>query len=316
MARSMWTGVVSFGLVAVPVKVYSATSDHDVSFHQFQKGTSDRIRYQRVNERTGKEVDFDDIVKGAETADGSYVMLDADELDSVAPGRSRVLEIHTFVDQADIDPIYYQKAYYLGPGSDETGRTYALLRDAMAAADRVAIGTLVMRGKEYLAAIRPDGNVLVLETMYFADEIRDPKKELDDIPSRTTGKGRELTTAVQLVESMTGPWKPTEFRDTYTDRVQALIEAKRKGNEVEIADEAPAATSAVDLMSALRASVEAAKQRRGGSPKAAKKTAKKAGKTATKARKTAKKAAPAKNAAPAKKAAKATRKATGAKKAA
>jgi DNA end-binding protein Ku len=301
MARSMWTGVVSFGLVAVPVKVYPATTDHDVSFHQFEKGTSDRIRYQRVNERTGKEVDYDDIVKGAETGDGSYVMLDADELESVAPGRSRVLEIHTFVDQADIDPIYYQKAYYLGPGSDETGRTYALLRDAMAAADRVAIGTLVMRGKEYLAAIRPDGNVLVLETMYFADEIRDPKKELDDIPSRTTGKGKELTTAVQLVESMTGPWKPTEFRDTYADRVQALIKAKRKGDEVEVADEAPTATNAVDLMSALRASVEAAKQRRGGSAKkAAKKTtpAKKAKpakkttkKTAKKATKTARKAA-------------------------
>src|SRR6185312_14242541 len=113
MARSIWTGVISFGLVSVPVAMYSATHEHEVSFHQFEKGTSDRIRYRRVNERTGKEVDFDDIVKGAEVGGGRYVMLDADELDAVAPGRSRSLEIHRFVDTDDIDPIYYQKTYYL-----------------------------------------------------------------------------------------------------------------------------------------------------------------------------------------------------------
>jgi DNA end-binding protein Ku len=337
MARSIWTGVISFGLVSVPVKVFSATKDHDVSFHQFQKDTSDRIRYQRVNERTGKEVDYADIVKGAEVSDGSYVMLDADELESVAPGRSRSLDIHTFVDQADIDPIYYQKAYYLAPGSDETARTYALLRDAMADAGRVAIGTLVMRGKEYLAAIRADGALLVLETMYFADEIRDPDTELDTVPSRVKAKPQELKMAVQLIDSMTGPWKPTEFRDTYTDRVNDLIEAKRKGNEVTPADEAPAPTNVVDLMSALRASVEAAKQRRGGSATGTKATgsAKKASagtkssgskKSASGSKKTtsaSSKAGPAKKAtsaskkaAPAKKSASASKKAAPAKKSA
>jgi DNA end-binding protein Ku len=195
-------------------------------------------------------------------------MLDPDELDSVAPGRSRVLEIHTFVEQADIDPVHYQKAYYLGPGADETARTYALLRDAMAKADRVAIGTLVMRGKEYLAAIRAHDDILVLETMYFADEIRDPDEVLDTVPGRAGGKPNELKTAVQLIDSMTGPWRPEEFRDTYTDRVNELIEAKRKGNEVTVADEAPAATNAVDLMEALRASVQAARKGRGGAKKA------------------------------------------------
>jgi DNA end-binding protein Ku len=276
MARSIWTGVVSFGLVSVPVKVYSATKDHDVSFHQFEKDTSDRIRYQRVNERTGKEVDYADIVKGAEVCDGNYVMLDSDELDSVAPGRSRSLEIHMFVDRTEIDPIFYQKAYYLGPGSDETVRTYALLRDAMADADRVAIGTLVMRGKEYLAAIRADGDILVLETMFFADEVRDVADSLDSVPSRAKPDKKELNVAVQLIDSMTASWTPSDFRDTYTDRVNELIAAKAEGNEIEVAEDAPAPTSAVDLMRALRASVEAASKRRGQKAAPAKGAAKKA----------------------------------------
>jgi DNA end-binding protein Ku len=277
MARPIWTGVISFGLVSVPVKLHSATRDHDVSFHQFEKDTSDRIRYQRVNERTGKEVDYSDIVRGTEVGDGNLVMLDADELDSVAPGRSRRLDIHTFVEQSDIDPIYYQKTYFLAPGSEETGPTYALLRDAMAGAGRVAIGTLVMRNKEYLVAIRPDdglhAGLLVLETMFFADEIRDPGDELDSIPSRTRAKPKELKVATQLIDSMTGPWKPADYRDTYTDRVNELIEAKRKGNEVTPAEEAPKPTNAVDLMTALRASVEAARQGRPARKAAAKKSA-------------------------------------------
>jgi DNA end-binding protein Ku len=118
MARPLWTGVISFGLVSVPVALYSATHDHEVSFHQFEKGTGDRIRYHRVNERTGKEVDYDDIVKGADIGDGKYVMLDPDELDAIAPGRSRSLEVHAFVALDEIDPVYYQKTYYLAPGSD------------------------------------------------------------------------------------------------------------------------------------------------------------------------------------------------------
>lgn len=309
MARSIWTGVVSFGLVSVPVKVYSATKDHDVSFHQFEKGTGDRIRNKRVNERTGKEVDYGDIVKGAEVSDGNYVMLDADELDSVAPGRSRSLEIHTFVEQDEIDPMYYQKSYYLGPGSDETVNTYALLRDAMADAGRVAIGTLVMRGKEYLAAIRADGDVLVLETMFFADEIRKAAKVLDNVPSRAKAKPKERAIAVQLIDSMTAKWKPADFRDSYTNRVTKLIAAKAKGKEVTVAEEAPTATKAVDLLEALRASVEAASTRRGKKTTTAKATPKKkapARKTATKKaapKKTAAKKAPAKKTAAKKKAA-------------
>jgi DNA end-binding protein Ku len=298
MARAIWTGVVSFGLVSVPVALYSATHEHEVSFHQFEKDTSDRIRYHRVNERTGREVDYDDIVKGADIGGGQYVMLDPDELDAIAPGRSRTLEIHTFVELDDIDPIYYQKSYFVGPGSGETAKTFALLRDAMAKTNRAAIGTLVMRNKEYLAAIRAQDELLVLETMFFADEVRDPHKEIDDLPSQTRTRPQEMKMATQLIDSMSGPWQPEDYRDTYTDRVKDLIKAKKKGAEVTLADQAPEPTPVTDLMEVLRRSVDAAKQSRGGAKKAAKRATK-----ATSAKTTAakKQSAPAKKATTAKK---------------
>ena len=170
MARSIWTGSLSFGLVNVPVKLYSATHEHEVSFHQFQKGTSSRIRYKRVNEDTGDEVDFEDIVKGAEIDDGRYVIITPEELESVEPGKSRTIDITDFVDAAEIDPIYFQKSYYLGPADDTAKKAYALLAHAMEKAERIGIATFVMRDKQYLAAIRPHDGLLLLETMFFADE--------------------------------------------------------------------------------------------------------------------------------------------------
>ncbi len=282
MARPIWTGAITFGLVSVPVRMYSATHDHEVSFHQFAKGTSDRIRYKRVNERTGKEVGYDDIVKGADVGGGDYVLLEQDELDAVAPGRSKSLEIDRFVDLDDIDPIYYQKTYYLGPGGGETAKVYALLRDAMADANRAAVGTLVMRGKEYLAAIRPQDKLLMLQTMYFADEVRDPAEQLDDLPGRNAAKPAELHMAQQLIDSMSGPWRPADFRDTYTDRVQELIKEKEAGREVTPAAEAPEPTDVTDLFEVLRRSVADAAKRRGSG--AAAKKAKPAAKKTTKAK--------------------------------
>ena len=305
MARPIWTGVISFGLVAVPVRMYSATRDHEVSFHQFEKGTSDRIRYQRVNERTGGEVDYADIVRGADVGGGQHVLLDPDELDAVAPGRSKSLDIHAFVALDEIDPVYYARAYYLGPGGSESARTYALLRDAMADADRAAIGTLVMRGKEYLAAIRGDGDVLVLQTMHFADEVRDPKKEVAAVPGKVKLRPAELSMAAQLIDSLAGPWRPTDYRDTYTDRVNELIEAKKAGEEITETAPAPAATGASDLMDVLRRSVEDARSRRGArsSKKAAPKKAapKKAAPKRAAAKKAPAKKAPARKKAAAKK---------------
>jgi DNA end-binding protein Ku len=264
MARAIWSGVLTFGLVSVPVELYSATETHGPVFHQFEKGTSDRIRYQRVNERTDDEVEYSDVVKGADIGGGHYVMLDQDELDSVAPGRSRSMEIRTFVDLADIDPIYFDKTYYLGPRGEETGKVYALLREAMASSDKAAIASFVMRGKEYLAAVRADGDLLALETLFFADEVREPHQQISNLPGRVKLTRQELRMARQLIESMTGPWKPSDYRDTYTDRVNDLIEAKKKNEEFQPADEAPPETNLTDLTEALRASVEEAKKARGG----------------------------------------------------
>ncbi|MCU7727979.1 Ku protein [Actinoplanes sp. KI2] len=291
MARPIWTGAITFGLVSVPVAMYSATHEHEVSFHQFEKNTSDRIRYRRVNERTGKEVDYDDIVKGADVGGGEYVLLDQEELDAVAPGRSRSLAIDRFVDLDDIDPIYYQKTYFLGPAGEDTARVYGLLRDAMTDANRAAIGTLVMRGKEYLAAIRPDGDLLVLQTMFFADEVRDPKEEIDGLPRKGTAKKNELSMAQQLIDSMAGAWRPKDFRDTYTDRVNDLIEQKKAGKQITAAEPAPEPTNVTDLFEVLKRSVENAQKRRSSS--APRKTPPKK----TSAKKTAAKKAPAKKAA-------------------
>lgn len=257
----IWSGVLSFGLVAIPVELYSATEAHRPVFHQFEEGTADRIRYQRVNERTGDEVGYADVVKGADTGGGNYVMLDQDELDSVAPGRSRSLDIHTFVDLDEIDAIYFDKTYFLGPGK-EAAKPYALLRDAMEHSGKAAIASFVMRGKEYLAAVRADGGLLALETLFFADEVRDPRAEIDTLPGRVKLSQQEVRMARQLVDTMSGPWTPSQYRDTYTDRVNELIEAKKNEKEFQPAAEPPAATDVSDLTAALQASVDAAKKTR------------------------------------------------------
>ena len=266
MARAIWTGSVSFGLVNVPVGLYSATKDHDVHFHQFEKGTKSRIRNERVNEDTGDEVAFKDIVKGAELSDGGYVMLTPEELESVEPGRSRTIDISDFIDAAEIDPIYYQKSYYLAPSDDAAKKAYMLLLKAMDKAGRIGVATFVMRGKQYLAAIRPSDNVLVLETMHFADEVRDPADELDQLPIRTKVTGKDLDMAVSLVKAMTSPWKPKNYRDTYTERVQKLIDAKKKNREIVVPEELEEDDGAkvVDLLDALQASVDSAKGHKPG----------------------------------------------------
>ncbi|MFN2562798.1 MAG: Ku protein [Jatrophihabitans sp.] len=301
MARAIWSGVLSFGLVSVPIEIYSATEAHEPSFHQYEKGTKDRIRYQRVNERTGKEVEYADIVKGIESG-RTLIQLDQDELDAVAPGRSRAMEIDRFVDLDEIDPIYFAKTYFLGPKGEENKKTYALLRDAMAATNRAAIASFVMRGKEYLAAVRPDGDVLALETMFFADEVRTASDEVSDLPGKVKLRPDELRMAKQLIDSMRGEWRPTDFRDTYTDRVNELIKAKKAKKDYSPADEAPTATDAVDLMEALRQSVDAAK-RGGRSPAVKKSPAKKPAARKPAAKKSAAKKPAAKKSAARKKAA-------------
>lgn len=262
MARPIWNGAINFGLVTVPVELYGATEDHTISFRQFERGTSDRIRYKRVNERTGKEVAFSDIVKGAEIGGGDYVIIEPDELDAIAPGRSRTIDISAFVDIDDIDPIHYQKTYWLAPAKEEYGRAYSLLLQAMRKSNRAGVATFVMRGKEYLTAVRAGEELLILTTLLFAEDLRDPAKELKSLPDITPARGKELDMAISLIESMSEEWKPDEYHDTYTQRVEQLIEDKKEGREY-VTEEAPSEpTKVVDLFEALAKSVESRKKKR------------------------------------------------------
>ncbi|PNG24145.1 non-homologous end joining protein Ku [Streptomyces cahuitamycinicus] len=264
MARAIWTGVVTFGLVSVPVGLYSATRDHTVHFHQLQRGTADRIRNRRVNERTGDEVGTGDLVKGYEVGEGEYVLVEPEELDEIAPGRSQTIDITDFVDLEEIEPVYFDRTYYLAPRGKEYTKVYELLRAALAQSNRVGIATFVMRGKQYLTALRAEDKVLVLQTLHWADEVRDPLKELPEMPSGRAGKGKELDMALQLVDSLSGAWEPSRYRDTYQEKVRELVKAKAEGQEIAAAEEAPAATNVVDLMQALQGSID---QARGGERK-------------------------------------------------
>jgi DNA end-binding protein Ku len=265
VARPIWSGAINFGLVTVPVELYSATEDHTISFRQFQRGTSDRIRYKRVNERTGEEVPFSDIVKGADLGGGDYVIIEPDELDAIAPGRSRTIDISAFVDLDEIDPIHFQKTYWLAPSKEEYGRAYSLLLQAMAKTNRAGVATFVMRGKEYLTAIRPGDNMLILTTLLFPEDLRDPAKELKSVPEVIPARGKELDMAVTLIDSMAEEWDPNNYHDTYTQRVEKLIEDKAAGREVISEAEPSQPTKVVDLFDALSRSVEGRKKRRSGS---------------------------------------------------
>ena len=256
MARTIWKGSLSSGLVNVPIGVYPATQDKSIHFNQFERGTSDRIRYKKVNERTGNEVESGDIVKGVDLGGGEYVILSEDELAAAEPERSRYIEITDFVSLDEIDPVYFNTTYYLAPEGDTAGKAYSLLRQAMQDSGKVAIATFVMRNKEYLVAIRPEADVLALETMYFADEVRSPANELPNLPNAEEPSDREVKMAELLIESMVGSWDPNRYHDTHRQKVEALIEEKRQGKTIVTSATAPA-SKVVDLMAALSASIKA-----------------------------------------------------------
>lgn len=253
--RTTWKGSLSFGLVNVPIGVYPATQDKTVHFNQFEEGTSDRIRYRKVNERTGDEVETGRIVRGVDVGGGDYVILSDDELEAAEPEKSRTIEITDFVDLDEIDPIYYRSSYYLAPDGEAAAKAYALLRRAMREANRVGIATMVMRTKEYLVAVRPDEDLLVMETMYFSDEIR-PKDDLLEIPSDEHLTEREIDTAKMLIDAMASDWDPDRYADTYRERVQALVRQKLEGKEIVTEAAPPQRAPVVDLIAALNASME------------------------------------------------------------
>jgi len=257
MARTTWKGSLSFGLVNIPIGLYAATQDKSIHFNQFEDGTSDRIRYKKVNERTGQEVEADKIVKGVDLGGGEYVLLSDAELASAEPERSRSIEITDFVSLDEIDPVYFNTTYYLAPEGDAAAKAYGLLRQAMAESGKVAIATFVMRNKEYLVAIRPEADVLALETMYFADEVRSPVDELPNLPDSEQPSQREVKMAELLIESMEGSWNPSRYHDTHRQKIETLIEEKRQGKTIVATAAAPASTKVVDLMAALSASIKA-----------------------------------------------------------
>ncbi len=255
--RTIWKGAISFGLVNIPVGLYPATSDKSIHFNQFEEGTSDRIRYKKINERTGEEVPQDRIVKGYDLGGGEYVILSEEELESAEPKKSRQIEISDFVGLVDIDPVYFRSSYYLAPEGEGAEKAYALLRQAMAEAGRIGIATLVMRNKEYLVAIRPEDDALALHTMYFSDEVRDPGRDLE-LPETGDVTDRELSMAQLLIESMESDWDPERFHDTHREKVEAIIDEKRQGHEIVLQEGPEPVAKVVDLMEALNASIAAA----------------------------------------------------------
>jgi DNA end-binding protein Ku len=265
MARAIWSGSISFGLVSVPVKAFSAVRDHSVHFNQLEKGTGARINYKKVSDKTGKEVASDDIESGYEVSSGKYVVVEDEELEALRPRTSRTIDVADFVELAEIDPIYYERTYWLGPDGEVAERPYRLLLAAMESEGKAGIGTVVMRKKQYLAAIRPLDGALAMSTMRFADEVV-PQSDIDALP----GKGakpadKELKLASQIIGSLSTDWDPKRYHDTYTEELKGLIEAKAKGKKIVVEEEAPAEAAVVDLMQALEASLAAA--RKGGGKK-------------------------------------------------
>src|SRR5215210_3367019 len=201
MARPVWTGSISFGLVNVPVKAFTAVRDHDVHFHQLDKKSGSRIRYHKVAEDTGKEVDSDDIVLGFELRKGRYVTFDDEEMEAVRPASTRAIEVTDFVALAEIDPIYYERTSWLAPDGDAAKKAYELLLAAMEDKERVGIGTVVMRDKQYLVAIRPLDGALAMSTMRFADEVV-PRSEIEDLPRKASPDEKALKMATQIIDNL------------------------------------------------------------------------------------------------------------------
>jgi DNA end-binding protein Ku len=255
MARAIWTGAISFGLVNVPVKLYSATSPKSVRFHQISSKTGARIRQKRVDPSTDEEVAYDEIVKGFELTPDRYVLIEPEELEALDPKATKTIDIEEFVNLDEIDPIYYDHSYYLAPTAGGA-KAYRLLLDAMRESGKVAIGRVVIRSKQQLCALRPTEEVMALSTMLFGDEVLAPERidELDAV-QEAEASDRELTMAEQLIDSLSAEFDPTKFKDDYRERVLDLIERKAAGEEIAVQPEAEDTTPAPDLMAALEASL-------------------------------------------------------------
>ena len=261
MPRSIWSGSISFGLVNVPVKLTTAVSAKDVRFNQLHKADNVRIQQKRICPADGVEVSYDDIVKGYEISPGQYVVVDPDEIAALSPAATHTVDIEEFVDLDEIDPIFFEHAYYLVPDK-RAEKAYALLVEAMRRSNRVAIARMVLRTKQYLCAIRAVEGALVISTLYYADEVT-PVSSLEGLPGTDIELAdREVAMAEQLIESLTTKFDPTKFRDEYRDQLLDIISRKAEGEELVAQPEGVEPTRVVDLMAALEASIAAAKQTR------------------------------------------------------
>jgi DNA end-binding protein Ku len=253
MPRSIWNGTITFGLIAVPIKVHSATESHTIHFHQVHESDGARIKQKRICSKESKEVPYKEVSMGYEVRGGEFVMLEKEEIDAAAGDRARTIELERFVDRDQVDPVYYNRTYYLGAGEDGED-AYRLLHDALERSGRTGLGRWVFHNREYLVAVRAGDDVLVLHTMRFADELIGVEKLDIPAPSRKPTK-RELDMAEQLVESLNKRFRPASFKDSYRDRVAGLIKRKAEGEEIELPE--PEDVEATDdLMAALEASLE------------------------------------------------------------
>ncbi len=274
MPRAIWTGAISFGLVTVPVKLYAAVQSKSVKFNQLDADDHSRIAMKRTNAQTGEEVPYERIVKGFEISPDHYVIIEPGELESFDPKKTKTIDIEGFVELDEVDPIYFDHPYYLVPGPGGA-KPYRLLCDAMAETGRVGIAKVVIRSKQQLVALRPMGDVLAMSTMNFHDEIVDAGG-LDEVPSREDidSAPRELDIAKQLVESLAEAWEPEKYADTYREEVLGLIERKAAGEEIAVQPAEKADSSPVpDLMSALKASLDAVRERTADAPATGRKPA-------------------------------------------
>jgi len=262
MARAIWSGTISFGLLNVPVRMYSAVARRSIALREIRESDSARIKHRRVAEGTDEEVPYENIVKAYELSPGQYVPLGKDEMAALAPEKTRAIDVQDFVDIEEIDPMYFDSPYYLGP-ADGAEKAYSLLASAMESSGKAAIARFVFRNKEHLSAIRASDGVLTLTTMRFHDEVVPPSELDDSLPDKAPKVAkREREMAEQLIDSLSTKFNPNEYRDEYREQLLALIEQKAEGREIVAPEtEAPKATKAPDLMAALEESIAAVKEK-------------------------------------------------------
>ncbi|MCW5873648.1 MAG: Ku protein [Anaerolineales bacterium] len=257
-ARAIWSGAIAFGLINIPVKLFSATRENELSFNQLRKSDHSRIKYLRVAAADGQEVPYDQIVKGFEVEDGQYVVIEDEDIKSASPKKTQSIEILSFANEDEIDSVYFDKPYYLGPDKN-AARAYSLLREALKQAKKVAVAKFILRTKENLAIIKPEGEALILNQIRYQSEVRE--SDGLNLPGADEVKEGELDLALSLVNQLSQPFKPEQYEDTFTAEIKRIIEQKAQGITPEVVGAAPVQTKDDDLLASLRASIEASKAR-------------------------------------------------------